>query len=139
MSLEIKGRIVRIFDSEAVSPTFTVRKFWVEHGDTSFPQINEFQLTQDYCALLDKYNPGDVVTVKFNLRGKTYAEGQKVFNSLNAWQINEIATFAQQPAPQSQPAAQADDAADIFGTAPAAAKPTTLTKEIENNDDLFPF
>ena len=136
MSLEIKGRIVRIFDSEAVSPTFTVRKFWVEHGDTSFAQINEFQLTQDYCALLDKYNIGDVVTVKFNLRGKTYAEGQKVFNSLNAWKLEGIG--AQQQAPQSQPAAQADDAADIFGTAPAAAKPTTLTEEIENNDDL-PF
>jgi len=136
MSLEIKGRIVRIFDAEAVSPTFTVRKFWIEHGDTSFAQINEFQLTQDYCALLDKYNAGDVVTVKFNLRGKTYAEGQKVFNSLNAWKIEGIG--AQQPAPQSQPTAQADDAESIFGDSPAAAKPTTLTEEIENNDDL-PF
>ncbi len=136
MSLEIKGRIVRIFDAESVSPTFTVRKFWVEHGDTSFPQINEFQLTQDYCSLLDKYNIGNVVTVKYNLRGKTYAEGQKVFNSLNAWKIEGIG--AQQPAPQSQPTAQADDAADIFGTAPAAAKPTTLTEEIEDNDDI-PF
>lgn len=135
MSLEIKGRLVRIFDSEAVSPTFTVRKFWVEHGDTSFAPINEFQLTQDYCALLDKYNPGDVVAVKFNLRGKTYAEGQKVFNSLNAWKIEGIG--AQQPAPQSQPTAQADDAADIFGTAPAAAKPTTLTEQIESED--LPF
>lgn len=135
MSLEIKGRIVRIFDSEAVSPTFTVRKFWVEHGGTSFAQINEFQLTQDYCALLDKYNVGDVVAVKFNLRGKTYAEWQKVFNSLNAWKIEGIG--AQQPAPQSQPAAQADDAADIFGTAPAAAKPTTLTEQIESED--LPF
>ncbi len=137
MSLEIKGRIVRIFDAEAVSPTFTVRKFWVEHGDTSFPQINEFQLTQDYCSLLDKYNIGNVVTVKYNLRGKTYADGAKVFNSLNAWKLEGIG--AQQQAPQSQPAAQADDAADIFGTAPAAAKPTTLTEEIENNDDLFSF
>ncbi len=136
MSLEIKGRIVRIFDAESVSPTFTVRKFWVEHGGTSFAQINEFQLTQDYCALLDKYNIGDVVTVKYNLRGKTYADGAKVFNSLNAWKLEGIG--AQQPAPQSQPAAQADDAADIFGTAPAAAKPTTLTEEIEDNDDI-PF
>lgn len=135
MSLEIKGRIVRIFDSEAVSPTFTVRKFWVEHGDTSFAQINEFQLTQDYCALLDKYNIGDVVTVKLNLRGKTYAEGQKVFNSLNAWKIEGIG--AQQPAPQSQPAAQADDAADIFGTAPAPAQAPTLTEQIESED--LPF
>ena len=135
MSLEIKGRIVRIFDSEAVSPTFTVRKFWVEHGGTSFAQINEFQLTQDYCALLDKYNVGDVVAVKFNLRGKTYAEWQKVFNSLNAWKIEGIG--AQQPAPQSQPAAQADDAESIFGDSPAAAKPPTLTEQIESEDIPF--
>lgn len=135
MSLEIKGRIVRIFDSEAVSPTFTVRKFWVEHGGTSFAQINEFQLTQDYCALLDKYNVGDVVAVKFNLRGKIYAEWQKVFNSLNAWKIEGIG--AQQPAPQSQPAAQADDAESIFGDSPAAAKPPTLTEQIESED--LPF
>lgn len=135
MSLEIKGRIVRIFDSEAVSPTFTVRKFWVEHGGTSFAQINEFQLTQDYCALLDKYNVGDVVAVKFNLRGKIYAEWQKVFNSLNAWKIEGIG--AQQPAPQSQPAAQADDAESIFGDSPAAAKPPTLTEQIESEDIPF--
>lgn len=135
MSNEIKGRLVRIFDSEAVSPTFTVRKFWVEHGDTSFPQINEFQLTQDYCALLDAFHVGDVVTVKYNLRGKTYAEGQKVFNSLNAWKIEGIG--AQQPAQQSQPA-QADDAESIFGNIPPSARVPTLTEEIENNDDL-PF
>ena len=75
-------------DAVQVSDKFTKREFILQtEGD--YPQYLQFQLTQDKCPLLDKFNTGQVVTVHFNLQGRSWEKDGKTsyFNSLVAWRI----------------------------------------------------
>ena len=47
------------------------------------------KFTKRECPLLDKFNTGQVVTVHFNIRGKSWEKDGKTsyFNSLEAWRI----------------------------------------------------
>jgi len=89
--MNIQGKIIRINKTEVVSDKFKKRSFILEHGDN--PQYLDnclFEFHQDKVDKLDSFNPGDVVSVEFNLKGRlwTNAKGEEVcFNTLNAWKI----------------------------------------------------
>jgi single-strand DNA-binding protein len=84
-NLKIEGTIVKIFEREAVTATFSKREFVIEVPDGNYPQMVKFQMTQDRCDVLDRFSEGQTVTVHFNLRGREW-QG-KYFNSLDAWKI----------------------------------------------------
>jgi len=87
MSLEVKGEVTAIFETEFFgAKKFPIRRFFIRHGD-KYPQENEFQLTGDKTKLLDDVFIGDPVTVSFNLRGKQSNDGKRCWNSLEAWKI----------------------------------------------------
>jgi hypothetical protein len=88
---QLKGVLKVINDTQVISDRFSKREFVVETQDM-YPQFISFQSTQDKCALLDKYNLGDLVEVSFNLRGREWTSPQgelKYFNSLEAWRIEK--------------------------------------------------
>lgn len=89
MSFTLKGEVKVINDTKQVSEKFKLREFVITTKD-EYPQVIQFQASQDKTALLDNYNVGDQVEVFFNLRGREWTNPQnevKVFNTLDAWKI----------------------------------------------------
>lgn len=125
MSFEIVGKLHKKFETENKTATFQAREFVIE-VDGTYPQFVKFQLTQDRCALVDKYNEGDSIRVHFDLRGREW-QG-KYFTNLNAWRIEVGAGEAAAPPP---PASAGD-----FPTLDNAPAANTAASSVE--DDL-PF
>ena len=127
MSFEIVGKLHKKFDTESKTATFQAREFVIEADDGRYPQMIKFQLVQDKCDEIDKYNEGDNIRVHFNLRGREW-QG-KYFTNLNAWRI-ENGTAA-------TPAAAAPAAAGDFPTLDDA--PTSTGGGGSSVEDDLPF
>lgn len=77
-------------DTVKVSEKFSKREFVLTDNATSYPQMIQFQLTQDRCSLIDNDKIGDEVTVHFLLRGREWKNPQgeiKFFNSLDVFRV----------------------------------------------------
>lgn len=126
--MELKGKIVEIFDTQNVSSSFKKREFVVEYADNpSYPELISFQLIQDKCDILDNFKVNDEVVVAFNLKGRRWESPQgeiKYFNSLQAWRIQKESAQANVPSPNQAPDFPPPPAPD-FGS--------------DSNDDALPF
>ena len=100
--MEVQGKLHFKGDTQSVSDTFRKRDFVVEYADNPiYPQLVQFQCTQDRCSLLDNFSPGDKVNVTFNLRGREWSNPQgekKYFNTLEAWRIEKVEGESAAPA-----------------------------------------
>lgn len=139
MSFEISGRLVEIYETQKVSDRFQKREFVIEiksTGNTGYEFVDfiKFQSTQDKCALLDKFNAGDTVTVSFNLRGRKWERDGQVsyFTNLEAWRVDSA-----QPASPEQPS-PSDSFPDISEAPSQDAPFPTSAPDDSDNDDL-PF
>ena len=106
--MEIKAKLLEIFNTQQISQTFRKREFVVEFAENpQYPEYVKFELIQDKCDLLDSMKVGDVVNVSFNLKGRKWTDPQgqvKYFNSLQAWRITpEQAAAPAAPAVPSVP------------------------------------
>jgi len=103
MAYEATGTIHFIGDTKQVSERFSKRAFVLTIGaETKYPQLVEFELGKDRCALLDGMNIGDTVRVEFDLRGREWTKSggdTRYFVSLNAWKLTRTAEA--KAAPQS--------------------------------------
>jgi hypothetical protein len=87
--LKLTGRVLAIMDKQQVNDKFAKREFVIE-TDEKYPQQVKFELTQDYCDLIDTYKIGQSINVSFNIRGRAWTnkQGKDVyFVSLNAWRL----------------------------------------------------
>jgi len=97
MSFEINGKLYEKSETVSVSDKFRKREFVLEKTESaSFGEITEhikFQLTQDRCDQLDRYNVNDEIKISFNIRGRKWEKDGKVsyFNNLEAWRIEKVA------------------------------------------------
>lgn len=133
MSFQLTGKLKKIDPIVQVSDKFSKREFVITDESSQYPQDVLFQITQDKCTLLDKFNVGDTVQASFNLRGREWTSptGEvKYFNTLEAWRIEG----GQASAPA--PAAQANTT-----TAPAAAPVAQTQNSMVSStaDDDLPF
>lgn len=91
--MDITGTLKVKTDTQQVSDKFRKREFVITDNSSQYPQHITFQLTQDRCDLLDKYNVGNEIKVHFNLRGRewTSPKGEvKYFNTLEAWRLEAL-------------------------------------------------
>ena len=90
--IDIKGKLVKLFDTKQVSERFSKREFVVETGDNpKYPQHVLFQITGEKISQLDKAKPGDEVALSFEVRGREWTSPQnevKYFNSLDVWKVS---------------------------------------------------
>ena len=103
--MQITARIFEIFEIQSVSATFKKREFVLEHIERQYPEYIKFELIQDKCDLLDKFQVGQDINVEFNLKGRKWTSPQgevKYFNTLQAWRI-ELAKSAEEPAQDGPP------------------------------------
>ena len=104
--MEISGvKIVEIKPEQAISEKFRKRDFVVEYASNpDYPQFVLFELTQNRTSLIDGYQPGEIVTVTFDIKGRRYEKAGEVryFNSLHAFRIERAGggdPLRQTPAP----------------------------------------
>ena len=94
MNFEIEGTLHKKFDTESKSESFQAREFVIA-TEGNYPQFVKFQLTQDRCSVVDKYQEGEKVKVFFDLRGREW-QG-KYFTNLNAWRVDRSETANGEP------------------------------------------
>ena len=103
-SYQVKGVIAVIGDAMQVSQSFRKREFVIEVVDNNYSELIQLEFIQDKCEILNQYQVGMQVNVKFNLKGRKWTNPQgvdKYFNTLQAWQISSVGQ--QQQLPRQQP------------------------------------
>lgn len=104
--MEVKGKIVELFQTQQVTDTFKKREFVLEFDENpQYPEFVKFEMIQDKCGLLDNYQVGNEVTISFNLKGRKWNDpkgGVKYFNTLQAWRIQNASAEPQNAAPADQ-------------------------------------
>lgn len=94
MSNKFEGKIIAITETTQVSDKFKKREIVLEDNGT-YPQTICFQLAQEKCDLANPLIVGQMATVHYNLRGKSWTNPQgeiKYFNTLDVWKIEANVT-----------------------------------------------
>jgi len=85
MAYELTGRIKLIQEPKTFDSGFTKREMVVTVEDGRYPQEINLEFVQDKATLLDALQPGQEVTVSFDIRGREY--NGKYFNNLQGWKV----------------------------------------------------
>lgn len=97
--MEIKCKVLRVGQIEQVSDKFKKRELIVEYAENpAYPQTLKFEASQDRCDKLDSVNPGDEVTIHFNINGREWTNKDgvvQVFNTLSIWKVDIVGDTAQ--------------------------------------------
>lgn len=100
--MDLKGELIRVFDTKQVSEKFSLREFVIETKE-QYPQSIILQVSQEKCKVLDNYRLGDLVQVSINVRGRKWTDKEgkdRFFNTLEVWKItNESSAPVSVPAP----------------------------------------
>jgi len=82
---ELMGTVKLVMDTVKFDSGFTKREFVVTTDDARYPQDIKFECVKERCALLETIEPGQRVTVSFDLRGNEH--NGRYFVSLSAWKV----------------------------------------------------
>ncbi len=82
---ELTGTVKLVMDRQTYDSGFTKREFVVTTQDDKYPQDIKLECVKDKIAQLEGINPGDTVTVAFDLRGNEY--NGRYFVNLSAWRV----------------------------------------------------
>lgn len=85
MAYDLTGKIKLIQEPQTFNSGFTKREMVVTVEDSKYPQDISLEFVQDKIALLDGLQPGQEVTVTFDIRGREY--NGRYFNNLQGWKI----------------------------------------------------
>lgn len=127
MSLEITGRLVVKYDTQQVSEKFKKREFVIEINEeingNMYTNFGKFQLVQNKCDIIDRFFPGDMLKVAFNVKGNKYERDGKTtyITNLDAWRIEKVA-----------------GSTETYNAPPSPANSAPFTPSPEQIDDL-PF
>lgn len=92
MAYDLTGKIKLIQELKTFDSGFSKREMVVVVEDGKYPQEINLEFLQDNVALLDNLQPGQEVTVTFDIRGREY--NGRYFNNLQGW---KIAVAGEQP------------------------------------------
>jgi len=96
MSLEITGKLIAKNNTQQVSEKFKKREFVIEITEdvNGKPCTNfgKFQLVQNKCEIIDRFNIGDALKVSFNIKGNRWERDGKVnfITNLDAWRVESV-------------------------------------------------
>lgn len=99
-TLELIGTLYRKMDAQRISEKFEKREFVIE-TEEQYTQLVKFELVNERCTFIDKFNPGDKLKVSFDVRGRDWKRDDGTiayFVSLNAWRVDYIGAGTQPPA-----------------------------------------
>jgi single-strand DNA-binding protein len=84
MSFEMKGKIKKIFDQQDFPSGFYKRDFVITTED-QYPQDVKFTAAKERTEQIARFQEGDAVLVKFDIRGREY--NGNFYVDLNAWRV----------------------------------------------------
>ncbi len=112
MAYDLTGKVKLVQDAQTFGSGFTKREVVVTVEDGKYPQEISLEFVQDKVSLLDNIQPGQEVTITFDIRGREY--NGRYFNNLQGWKIQSDAPA---PAPtttdEKPPASDKDVPADF--------------------------
>ena len=85
MAYELSGKIKLIQEPRTFDSGFTKREMVVIVEDGRYPQEINLEFVQDKVSLLENLQPGQEVTVSFDIRGREY--NGRYFNNLQGWKL----------------------------------------------------
>ncbi len=85
MTYDLTGKIKLIQDPKTFDSGFTKREMVVTVEDGKYPQDINLEFVQDKVALLENLQPGQEVTVSFDIRGREY--NGRYYNNLQGWKV----------------------------------------------------
>ena len=85
MAYDLTGKIKLIGEAKTFDSGLTKREMVVIVEDGRYPQEISLEFVQDKVSLLDNLQPGQEVTVTFDIRGREY--NGRYFNNLQGWKI----------------------------------------------------
>ena len=89
--MNIKGKLVEIFDTVQITETFKKREFIIQDNkNPEYPEYIKIELIQDKVELLNSLNVGDEINVLINIKGRKWEDKEgniKYFNSIQGWKI----------------------------------------------------
>ena len=85
MAYDLTGKIKIIQEAKTFDSGFTKREMVVIVEDGKYPQEINIEFVQDKINLLDNLQPGQEVTVSFDIRGREY--NGRYFNNLQGWKV----------------------------------------------------
>nr|DAK60793.1 MAG TPA: SINGLE STRANDED DNA BINDING PROTEIN/RNA BARREL, PROTEIN-DNA COMPLEX, REPLICATION-RNA.2A [Caudoviricetes sp.] len=100
--MEIQGRIKTIFATETVGQNGFQKRDLVITTDGQYPQDIIIQFQQGNCAVLDRFQVGQIVKIHFNLQGREWTSPQgevKYFNTVVGWKIEVVQPMQQYQQP----------------------------------------
>ena len=98
MSLEVTGKVHLKYETVQVSEKFKKREFVIEIAEeingNIYTNYGKFQLVQNKCDIIDRFNTGDTVKVSFNIKGNSYVDKKdgttKYLSNLDAWRVDKV-------------------------------------------------
>jgi len=95
VAYELTGKIKLIQDPRTFDSGFTKREMVVIVEDGKYPQEINLEFVQDKVALIESLQPGQEVTVTFDIRGREY--NGRYFNNLQGWKVEVLGDRAGTP------------------------------------------
>ncbi|MCM1029751.1 MAG: DUF3127 domain-containing protein [Pseudoflavonifractor sp.] len=147
MANQITGRVKEVRPTQTLTSksgkAFTKREIILDctrydafTGERGYENTPILTFTGDRCALLDGYQPGEIVTVDFDLQGQEYTrqDGNRgVMNDVRGFRI------ARRQAAQPQPAAQPAPQQQPWGMTAAPVHPQPGPGQRPWGNDSMPF
>ncbi|OJV50884.1 MAG: hypothetical protein BGO31_10435 [Bacteroidetes bacterium 43-16] len=106
MALEVTGKLIEVQPTQQIKENFSKREFVIEisqqtNTGMTFTNFASFQLVNNACSLIDRFQVGQDVRVSFDIRGNRWEKDGQVryITNLNAWRVDP-AGMAQQAPPQ---------------------------------------
>lgn len=109
--MEVSGKIKLINDTQEFGKSGFKKRETVVVTQEQYPQPLMVEFVQDKTTLLDNFNPGDMVTIQINLKGREWTSPQgeiKYFNSIQGWRIEKVKDQASEEFSKETPAAEDD-------------------------------
>ncbi len=98
--MKIQGTIHLVKKTRVISEKFRVRELIVIPADNSkYPQYVPFQVTNSACESLDEYEPGQLVEIEFQLRGREWTSPAGEVRYFGTNQINQMWKIGDEPSP----------------------------------------
>ena len=110
MAYDLTGKIKLIQEPQTFNSGFTKREMVVTVEDGKYPQDISLEFVQDKISLLEGLQPGQEVTVTFDIRGREY--NGRYFNNLQGWKISAPGAAASAPPPATESAGFPQQAGD---------------------------
>ena len=111
--MNIKGKLVEIFDTVQITETFKKREFIIQDNkNPEYPEYIKVELIQDKVELLNSLNVGDEINVLINIKGRKWEDKEgniKYFNSIQGWKIESEGSHMNQENEQDNINQDSDD------------------------------